>query len=116
MKPNMMYQWEIETEDKVVLRQYEPDGKENTWKTLDASKVVRVSFLPSIALLPTHTVIINKRAGERFVKRFARGFVKSEKGYQLAEYVNCVVTNRYRFWVFSTGMTMVTDSNYELKL
>ena len=44
MKPNVMYSWEFETADGVVLAQYSEDGKENTWKSLDPDQVVRVSF------------------------------------------------------------------------
>lgn len=114
MKPNQLYMWEMETEDGLVLPQYE-EGKENTWKTLDTEKIIRVSFVPRISILPQHNVIINKKAGEKFIKRFARGFIKLHAG-GLKEYANCVVTNRYRFWVFSNGSTMVTDRNYEVYL
>jgi hypothetical protein len=115
MNPNQIYSWEMETVDGQILKQYEPDGKENTWKSLDPEKIVRVTFTPVISILPEHTVSINHAAGEKFIKRFARGFQKDKgQGFHLAEYINCVVTNRYRVWVFSTGRVIITDPNYEL--
>jgi len=103
--------WEMETDDGNVLRQYEEDGRENTWKKLDPERVVRVSLVPLVAILPQHNIFINRNAGELFIKRFARGFLKPGTG--LKEYVNCIVTNRYRVWVFSDGRVLVTDKNFD---
>jgi len=114
IKANLIYTWEMELADKTILKQYEPDGKENTWKSLAIDQIVRVGFVPSIAILPKHNVIIDRDKGIRFVRRFGRGFIKQKDGFRLSEYVNCVVTNRYRFWVFSNGSTLVTDPDYEL--
>ena len=118
MKPNNLYSWEIETADGAVLGQYDADGVEQSWKTIDANSVVRVSFIPAVPMLPRHDVIIDASAGERFVKRFGRGFIRqSEAGFQLHEYLNCVETSRYRLYVFSTtGRTMVTRPDYEVYL
>jgi hypothetical protein len=112
------YFWEIETVDGDVLRQYEENGKENTWKGLPLEKIVRCSFLPKIALFPRHDVLIDLPAGEKFVKRFARGFLKqTPEGIKLKEYLNCCVTNNYRFYVFgSCGRTIVTRKDYEVYL
>ena len=117
IKPNMIYSWEMETVDKEVLKQYEPDGKENTWKNLPIDQIVRVSFVSSITFLPSHNIIINRDKGIRFIRRFGRGFIKQkEGGFKLSEYVNCVVTNKFRVYVFSNGSTLVTDPDYELYL
>ena len=111
-KPNMHYQWEMETADGKILRQFEEDGKENTWKGLDVDKVVRVSILPLLTFLPRHDVFIDISKGERFIRRFGRGFHKQKNEFRLTEYINCVVTNRYRLWVFSDGRTITTRHDY----
>ena len=51
IKPNMMYTYEMETVDGKVLKQYNEDGTENTWKSLDPDKVVRITFNPAISIL-----------------------------------------------------------------
>ena len=115
LKPNLMYTWEMETANGEIRSQYDESGVENTWKTLPLEKIMRVSFLPAIPLLPRHDVFINPDNGEKFIKRFGRGFLKQKKdGIKLREYLNCVVTNKYRFWVFSTGRTMVTEKDREV--
>lgn len=114
MKPNMIYSWEMQTKDGNVLKQYEKDGKENTWKTLDPDQVVRISFIPAIKALPQHDIFIDHSKGEKFVRRFGRGFIKARWQFQLGEYVNCIVTNRYRFWVFSSGRVMITNVDHEV--
>ena len=110
---NMIYHWEMETSDGLVLKQY-VNGKENTWKTLDTDKVVRVSFIPAIDILPRHDVFIDHSKGEKFIRRFGRGFQKARWQFRLGEYINCCVTNRYRFWVFSSGKTLITHKDYEV--
>lgn len=118
LRPNEMYMWEMETDKGSVLKQFDDDGKENSWKTLDVERIVRVSLVPRISILPQHNVIINREAGELFVKRFARGFIKMNANNIISgsnqEYANCIVTNRYRLWVFSNGSCLVTDRNYEV--
>ena len=121
MKANQTYMWEMETKDGQVIKQYEVDKeteevKENSWKSLNPDDVVRVSMVPRLPVLPQHNVIINHKSGERFIKRFGRGFIRVGSGTGLKEYVNCVVTNRYRLWVFSNGSCTVTDRNYEVHI
>jgi hypothetical protein len=206
MEFSKLYQWEMETSDNQVLKQYEEDGKENTWTSLDPNKIVRVSFLPSLSILPRHDCLIDISSGERFIKRFRRNahkhtttnmdtlmsncykvtrdmcisdalklfndtqdsdllsvFVvkhlrldeKSNFFKQLIErwgaeatilttiekiglnrdihkwgtwlefmgfpknsveevFVECIVTNRYRMWVFSKGRVLITRNDYEV--
>jgi len=117
MKPNDIYMWEMETTDGTVLRQYDDDGQQHSWKDLNPLHVVRVTFLPKISTLPTHNVFIDHSQGEQFIRRFARGFIKqTPDGFKLKEYVNCCVTNRYRLWVFCNGACMVTHKNYEVRI
>ena len=117
MKPNIMYSWEFETADGVVLKQYGEDGKENTWKGVDVDQVVRVSFLPAIDLLPRHDIFIDISKGDRFVRRFGRGFMKSGAGgWDLKLYANCVVTNRCRYYIVSNGRTFCTHRDHEIRL
>ena len=112
----MAYSWEIETTEGGIRKQYEEDGKENTWKDLPLEKIIRLSFIPSIPLLPQHDVIINHEKGQRFIRRFGRGFLKQKINFNLAEYVNCCVTNHFRVYVLSSGRCLVTDPDYELYL
>lgn len=116
MNPNEMYMWEIETTDGKVLKQYDESGNEQSWKTLNPDEIVRVSFLPRVQLLPQHDVLIDINNGEKFIKRFGRGFLREKDNFKLGEYINCVVTNRYRFWVFSNGRTLITRRDYEVNL
>ena len=118
MNPNIIYKWEMETADGEVTKQYLPDGKEQTWKNLDIKRIVRVSFLPSINLLPVHTLLIDISNGDRFIRRFGRGFLKYSKdeGYGLKLYLNCIVTNRCRFYVISNGRAVCTHRDHEIYL
>ena len=117
MQVNQLYHWQMETSDGVILDQYDEKSNEQTWKKLKPESIVRVSFLPTLQILPRHDVFIDIRDGERFIKRFGRGFMKNRgDGFKLKEYLNCCVTNRYRFWVFSGGRTMVTKRDYEVYL
>jgi hypothetical protein len=115
VEPNKHYAWEIQLVDGSVRRQYAESGCEQTWKDLPLEQVVRVSFQPLVPLLPLHHVFIDITAGERFEKRFGRGFMKQgPDGIKLREYVNCCVTNRHRTWVLSSGQVIVTRPDYEL--
>jgi len=76
MEFSKLYQWEMETSDGIVLRQYEDDGKENTWTSLDIDKIVRVSFIPSLPILPRHDCNIDINSGEKFIRRFRRNAQK----------------------------------------
>lgn len=115
LTPNAHYAWEIELDDGTLRRQYDERGAEQTWKDLPLERVVRVSFLPRVPLLPAHHVLIDPASGERFLRRFGRGFMKhGGDGIRLREYVNCCVTTRHRTWVFSDGRVCVTRPDYEL--
>lgn len=114
MRPSSVYRYEMETVDGSVLKQFNDDGSENTWKSLDPDKIVRVTFTPTIGVLPTHNVLIDVSKGERFIKRFGRAFLKQKIGFNMAEYINCIETNNYRFWVFSTGSCLITRKDYEV--
>jgi len=120
LKHNVIYSWEFETADGVVLNQYEEDGKENTWKGVNPDQVVRVSFLPAINLLPRHDILIDIGKGDRFVRRFGRGFMKTGGkyggGWDLKLYANCVVTNRCRYYIISNGRTFCTHRDHEIRL
>ena len=109
------YYWEMETSNGQVLLQYNPDGSENSWKKLDTETIMRVTFRPRIASMPAHTCFIDLLNGERFIRRFARNFKKSTgNGFKDFERINCVVTNRYRFWVFSDGTCWTTERDFEV--
>lgn len=115
--PRMAYMWEMETVDGTILRQYNEDKTENTWKNLPVDQIVRVTFIPLIPVLPVHNCLIDIGDGTRFVKRFASGFLKlSGGGSSFKHYLNCVVTNRYRFYVFSDGRSLVTSATHEVNL
>ena len=114
MRPADVYRYEMETVDGKVLKQFNDDGTENTWKSLDANKVVRVTFRPTIKVLPTHNLLIDIGNGERFVKRFGRAFLKQKIGFNMAEYINCIETNNYRFWLYSNGNCLITRKDYEV--
>jgi len=108
----------METANGQILDQYDEQGNEQSWKKLRPEDVVRVSFLPTVALLPRHDVFIDIKDGERFIRRFGRGFMKQApgEGFRLRQYLNCCVTNRYRFWSFSNGRALVTRKDYEVRL
>lgn len=110
------YFWELETIDGVVLSQYDEEGKERSWKTIELDKVVRASFLPKLPLFPRHDCLIDITKGEKFVSRKGRGIMKFiDNGYKLAEYLQCFTTTNYRMWVFSTsGKVIITNKDYEL--
>jgi len=119
LNPNLLYTWEMETIDGTITPQYKTKGdfeNENSWKDLDPDKIVRVSLIPTLPIFPKHSIIINHAEGEKFVRRFGRGFIKSSAGMRLAEYINCIVTNRYKLWVFSDGKCIVTDTKYDLNI
>lgn len=116
MKPNMMYMYECETVDGEIMKQFDDNGQEYSWKReiKNPDQIVRVTFTPRLPILPKHDVLIDINNGEKFVHLFGRGFLKQKIGFNLAEYVRCVVTNKYRFWVFSKGNTLITRNDYEV--
>ncbi len=117
IRPNSTYYWEIETVDNVIRKQYDEKGIEQTWKDLPLDKIIRVSFIPVVQILPRHDFFIDIVKGERFLRRFGRAFMKqTSEGTVLAEYINCIVTNKYRAWVFSTGRVVLTHVDFELYL
>ena len=95
-----------------VLNRYD-NGREQSSKLVDPKKVIRVSLIPAIPLLPRHDIHINSERGEYFVKWFGRGILKN---YTLAHYLNCVETNRYRVWVHADGKVWITGPKEEVYL
>lgn len=118
MKPNDLYFWQIETADGKIISQFDQDGQEHSWKEVEnKDAIIRVSLIPKLAVLPQHDIIIDIASGEKFIKRFGRGFIKQgNDGFKLREYVNCIITNRYRAWIFSTGRVLITRKDYEVYL
>src|SRR4030042_2988305 len=112
-----VYQWEVETADHTVTRQYNEDGSENPSSLIPAGDVVRASLLPRVPEgRPRHDILLDPSKGEKFIRRFGRGIMKNKgEGYVLAEYLQCVVTSHYRLWVFSmTGQSLVTNPEFEV--
>ena len=117
MKINDLYFWEVEKADGTIYSQWSPDGNETSWKDVkNIEIVVRASLIPKISSLPRHDVFIDISKGERFIRRFGRGFIKQSNDFKLSQYLNCIVTNKFRLWVFSDGRTMVTGPNQEVYL
>jgi hypothetical protein len=99
-----------------VFRQWSQNGNENSWKDVEKPElIVRASLIPKVKILPRHDVLIDITNGEKFVKRFGRGFIKAgSDGYKLRQYLNCIVTNKYRLWVYPDGRTLITRPDYEV--
>lgn len=117
MKVNDLYYWELELSTGEVYSQYGPDGNETKWKDVEKlDLVVRASLIPKIPALPRHDCFIDIGKGEKFVRRFGRGFLKQSDKFELKQYLNCIVTNRYRLWVFANGSSMVTPPDKEIYL
>ena len=117
MKPSAFYKWELEDKFGKIVNQYDVNGVEQSWKQIEPKNVVRMSFVPAIGLLPRHDVFIDIANGIEFIKRFGRGFIKQgADGFKLKHYINCCVTNNFRFWVFSNGNSMITHKDYEAYL
>jgi hypothetical protein len=117
MKINDLYFWQLELADGTIFSQWSPDGKECTWKDVEhLDQVVRASLIPKIGALPRHDCIIDINNGHKFIKRFGRGFLKMREGFELRRYVNCIVTNKYRMWVFPDGRAVITPPHQEIRL
>lgn len=117
MKINDLYKWQIELDTGDIINQYDLEGTERSSKTIAPDQVVRVTYIPALSILAKHNIIIDKKAGEIFIKRFQRGFIKQQKdGFKLKEYLHCCITNRYRIYVFSAGNVLITHKDYELYL
>lgn len=96
-------------QDRYAWQAEMPDGRIIT-KGADISGAVRVSIVPAGGvLLPRHDLI-----GIPVVRRFCRGFVRAMGG-GAKEYVHCIVTQTFRFYVRSSnGAALVTPVDYEL--
>ena len=117
MKINDLYYWQIELADGTIFSQWSPNGRECSWKDVERlEEVVRASMIPKIAALPRHDCIIDINNGHKFIRRFGRGFLKMSEGFELRRYLNCVVTNRYRMWVFPDGRCIITPPDQEINL
>jgi hypothetical protein len=117
MKVSDIYYWQIEKIDGSICSQWSIDGKECSWGDVeDLDQVIRVSLIPKIESLPRHDCIIDINNGHKFIRRFGRGFMKMREGFELKRYLNCIVTNRYRLWVWPDGRTMITPPDKEIKL
>ena len=117
MKLTDLYKWQIEFQNGEIINQYDLEGQERSSKIIDANSVVRVSYIPVLPILPKHDIVIDKRKGEYFIRRFQRGFIKHQKdGFKLREYLHCCITNRYRVYIFSSGNVLITHKDYELYL
>ncbi len=98
-----VYTYEIELADGTIIT----DSSD-----FDKDSVVRVSYIPSISLFPRHDLIFSDF---KFVKRFARNFIKLSKGQK--EYIHCIVTDKFRFYLkCSSGQCLITDKDYDLYL
>jgi hypothetical protein len=94
------YTWEAVQKNGIVVS--EGESLENA---------VKVSLIPGGGALPRHELV-----GQKFVRRFGRGFVQGMGG-GLREYVQCVVCEDFRVYVLSsTGAIVVTPADYELYL
>ena len=117
MKINDLYYWELELSTGQIFSQWSDDSNERNWKNIKKLElVVRASLIPKIAVLPRHDCFMDIAKGERFIRRFGRGFLKQSDNFELRQYLNCIVTNRYRLWVFPDGRTMVTPPDKEIYL
>ena len=112
-----LYYWQLELADGTIFSQWSPDGQECAWRDVDRlDQVVRASLMPKIAALPRHDCIIDIDNGHRFIRRFGRGFLKMNEGFELRRYLNCIVTNQYRLWVFPDGRCIITPPDQEIRL
>ena len=100
-----IYYWEIELQDGKIIT----EGNE-----FDSNKVIRVSFIPKVILRPRYDIIFS---GFKLIKRFSRGFVGwggSSPVIHLKEYLHCIITDKFRFYLKSSdGQCIITDKDYE---
>ena len=110
MEPNETYKWQVELTDSTVINRDDVAKDKSLWENLDFNLICKVTLVPQSAILPIHHVLINKHLGEKFVKRFGRGYKKqTPEGFKLLEYAHCVATNKYRF-----TFTSVINLSYTL--
>jgi hypothetical protein len=115
MRIEELYQWEVETASGDTIRQYNEDGSENPSTLIPVDEVVRASILSRYGVR-RHDILLDLSRGERFIRRFGRAIMKDRgEGHKMEEYLQCIVTNHYRLWVFSsTGQSLVTNPEYEV--
>jgi len=70
------YGWEAEHIDGSTLSQYNGSGGETPSTEIRVDEVARFSLLPRFPNLVRHDVLLDRAVGERFVRRFGRGFHK----------------------------------------
>ena len=96
-----MYNFEIELSDGTIIT----EGDD-----FDKSEVIRISYIPTIDLVPKHDIIFD---GFKLVKRFSRTLFKAKTG--IKEKLHVVVTDKFRIYIFSkSGKVLVTSKDYEL--
>lgn len=112
------YSWEVLTIEDVVYSQYLETGQELSFSIVPVDKVCRISLIPRQPYLQRHDCVLDYEKGDRLVKRFGRGVIKqTDQGFDTAEYLQCVETNNYRLWVFSSnGRSLITNKDFELYL
>lgn len=110
------YAWEVGTIEDVVYNQYLESGQEVSFSIVPLDKVCRVSLIPRQPFLQRHDCVLDYEKGERLENRFGRGILKETiQGYSIVEYLQCIKTNNYRLWVFSSnGKCLVTHKDFEL--
>lgn len=111
---NHNFHWELELDDGTILSQKNKDD----WTKYDPKKVIRASVIPWLNdpfnIRKRHDVLTFPK--NAFVRRFARGFKKSDNLNQLHEYYHCIVTEQFKFYVFSNGNTLVAHPDSDLYL
>ena len=112
------YSWEVHTIEDVVYSQYLESGQELSFSIVPVDKVCRISLIPKQPYLQRHDCALDYGKGDRLVKRFGRGVIKeTPQGFATTEYLQCIETNNYRLWVFSSnGRSLITHKEYELYL
>ena len=75
MKINDLYYWELELSTGKIYSQWSEDSNERNWKNIKKLElVIRASVIPKIAALPRHDCFLDIEKGDRFIRRFGRGF------------------------------------------
>lgn len=112
------YAWEVHTIEDVVYNQYLESGQELSFSIVPVEKVCRISLIPRQSWLQRHDCVLDLEKGDRLIKRFGRGIMKqNSEGINIVEYLQCIETNNYRLWVFSSnGRSLITHREYELYL
>ena len=110
-KPSDIYTWELELKNgnKKIK-------KDINWNKFNKNKIKIVSFIPLFPnLLPRHDLLVEDNPLQS--KIFGRGFVKpTGEGYKLTDWVYCVETKKYKFWLFHNGRTFITNREYDLRI